>query len=91
MFFIEEYFDIISTCVSYPKECKPVFVYLTFQQFLFVMLNIFVLGYVSDMIDIFFILFLDVGWQIILSLYLVNNIHYILLKNEIESEPSEAS
>lgn len=85
MMIVNVYFDIIHIFHAYPDECKNILMYLFFQQFLFVMFNIFILGHISDKIDTISIFLIDLGWQMFLSIHLVNNLHYVLIKNEIEN------
>lgn len=85
MMIVNVYFDIIHICRTYPDECKNILMYLFFQQFLFVMFNIFILGHISDKIDTISIFLIDLGWQMFLSIHLINNLHYVLIKNEIEN------
>lgn len=85
MMIVNVYFDIIHICRAYPDECKNILMYLFFQQFLFVMFNIFILGHISDKIDTISIFLIDLGWQMFLSIHLINNLHYVLIKNEIEN------
>ncbi len=78
---MESYIELARIYQVYPYESLTLIQFIIFQQIMFVAFN----WVLFPVIPVLFLIIVDVNWQMFLTLYITQRIHYIWLKDQIEN------